>query len=97
MQEQVEIPVVWTSFAELRKKERRPATVRHNKENNTIELDLYGEGEPPYEIDLDRCRDHVELVDWVRHIAEKRDCTALMICDVIELWGKITGLPVYGH
>lgn len=86
----------WYTMAELMKM-KFPEKVRHNKALNTIEVDLYGEGEPPYEIDLDTCRDHVELVDWIRHIAGVNGCTADMIWQAIELWGKITGLSVYGH
>ena len=95
MKEQRENNVEWKTMADIMRTEY-VSKVRHNPENNTLELDIYDVG-APYELDLDQCRDHVELVDWIRHLAKRPDCGADVIYDVIMLWGKITGLSVYGR
>ena len=55
---------------------------RFNRENLTIEI--YDKGTWAYEIDLERCTDSAELLDWILQLHGKGWVTPQMLFDIIE-------------
>ena len=68
--------------------------VRHLRGRKVIRLHVYPHGDA-YEIDLDTCRDHQELVGWLRHLAEKAWITGDLLADFMDAWSSATGKPVH--
>lgn len=49
--------------------------------NNTVVLNKYN-----YEIDMDRCLTHKQLIGWIKHLCEKDWITQDTIYDLIEVY-----------
>ena len=68
---------------------------RYNKSTDCIELAVYMGG-GTYEIAMDRCRTHEDLVKWVCHLSEKSWFSNSVCRDMIEVWGALTKNEIYG-
>jgi len=74
--------------------ESRTGLVKHNADLGTLELYVYGQSF--YEIDLDQCADHRQLVGWLRHLSVKAWATTDLLIDIMDAWSKATGKQVHG-
>lgn len=73
----------------------KPRIARYNKSTDCIELAVYMGG-GTYEIAMDRCKTHEELVKWICHISEKNWFNNAVCRDMIEVWGALTKNEIYG-
>ena len=60
---------------------------------NTLYLPANVAGRHPwYEIDLDRCRNSAQILDWIAQIAAKRWASAMIVADLIWALDDYLGL-----
>lgn len=52
-------------------------------ENNTIQLAVYPDSNC-YEVDLDRARNSVEILDWILHLHSKTWCSPQVMDDFLD-------------
>ena len=73
----------------------RPRTVIYNEDTDCLELVVYMGG-GVYEIPMDRCKTHEELVEWICHLSGKNWFNNAVCRDMIEVWGALTKNEIYG-
>jgi len=72
-------------------KKKMNKIVRFHKNNMTVVINLAY----PYEVDLDRIKNEIDLLIWVHHLSEKTWMTTEVLSDFMEKVAEIKGLKIY--
>lgn len=63
---------------------------RHNEAANALEIPMWG-GDQWYQIPLEDCRNHRQLLATLRHLSEKTWFTVNHLSPLLHTWQKATG------
>jgi hypothetical protein len=82
----------------IKNKTMKKSMVRFVKENLTLEITI--DGKLMYEVDLEKCDDSAEILDYILQIHDKTWSTPELVCELLDALNfaseQVHGEPIQG-